>query len=380
MDGGTCGTVDISMYLCGLLVFMYMMDIRYLRMRLKRRHNKGGRPTPTSSSESNKQRIIHDLCDAIRSRNLSSVQQLIQENKDDGIGANINAPIDSMFAPVSISVFAKAILEGDVDIVNYLLEHGGADIHLHVGSDKETPLHLAVFAKNIDIIQLLLEHGSRVHANLSKMKGRSETIVKDPSAYSEVKLRNMVNAPDRMGRTPIHVLAMKPVHTGFRRYSAIPILNLLHENGGDVDAQDSEGNTALHMAVANGNVELVQRLLELAARYDIPNRDGRMAEDVFPEGWIGPTQRQNIERAKEVIRTYVIPSHGFKRIPPLPTKSIPRSSSSSSSSSSQKKKKHITKKKKNAITKRLVSRSLASSSLASSSLASSSLASSSLAS
>jgi hypothetical protein len=48
----------------------------------------------------------------------------------------------------------------------------------------------------------------------------------------------------------------------------------------DVNAQDGGGNTALHLAAANGNLRVVQALVHAEARLDIKNTKGERASDV----------------------------------------------------------------------------------------------------
>jgi len=70
--------------------------------------------------------------------------------------------------------------------------------------------------------------------------------------------------PDFLGRTPLHYATESSrVHT----------LDLLLNHGLDIDAVDSQGRTTLHFAAMNGNLEAVQRLLELGAKHHLVCKD-----------------------------------------------------------------------------------------------------------
>lgn len=51
----------------------------------------------------------------------------------------------------------------------------------------------------------------------------------------------------------------------------------LRYRSGLIDAQDAEGNTALHMAVQDGHEEAIAALLEYGSRRDIRNKEGLLA-------------------------------------------------------------------------------------------------------
>lgn len=52
--------------------------------------------------------------------------------------------------------------------------------------------------------------------------------------------------------------------------------SILIGRGCDLNARDVEGNTALHLALMQGNLQLVNELLEHGCRFDIANnRPGR---------------------------------------------------------------------------------------------------------
>jgi ankyrin repeat protein len=62
---------------------------------------------------------------------------------------------------------------------------------------------------------------------------------------------------------------------------------LVEEIGADVNAEDYDGNTALHQAAARGDVEMILYLVAKGADPRIINRDGQSTADMAN----GPVQR-----------------------------------------------------------------------------------------
>jgi ankyrin repeat protein len=107
-----------------------------------------------------------------------------------------------------------------------LLIERGADITEKDPIDSSTPLHLAARKGNAGIIALLLENGAEIDAR---------------ATYSAAE-------------TPLHFAARNP-----NQHSSI--IDLLIANGAAVDARASDDSTPLHLAAAEGNIELIPTLL-----------------------------------------------------------------------------------------------------------------------
>src|SRR6218665_1557126 len=75
------------------------------------------------------------------------------------------------------------------------------------------------------------------------------------------KAENLLAIRDRTGRTALHHCADQPTnHVDSKRIIQITEL-ILGQKGDIIDAQDNEGNTALHLAVINGNLPLTNLLI-----------------------------------------------------------------------------------------------------------------------
>merc|ERR1712137_1201725 len=111
-------------------------------------------------------------------------------------------------------------------LVGYLLECE-ADPSL-ANRDGITPLHTATKLKNYKMVETLL------------------------SINTETEEWTKVNARTNEGCTPAYFAAFD---------GSLDILALLYENGGDINKQDENGRTCLHIAALAGNIEMLKLLL-----------------------------------------------------------------------------------------------------------------------
>lgn len=92
-----------------------------------------------------------------------------------------------------------------------------------------------------------------------------------------------VNARDQRKRSaPLHFVAGSGrYHTGLGDGDSHTIARLLVASGADVDATDSGGSTALHIAVDTKDERLVEALLDSGARLDVRDEYGNTALHVL---------------------------------------------------------------------------------------------------
>ncbi len=87
----------------------------------------------------------------------------------------------------------------------------------------------------------------------------------------------LVNVRNAVGNTPLMHIAARPFAYEGANVDACAIAEVLIDAGADVNAQDTNGKTALNRAVAAGNVEMIRLLLKANARVDLVGKDRRTA-------------------------------------------------------------------------------------------------------
>lgn len=135
-----------------------------------------------------------------------------------------------------------------------LLKHEtGSDVNAQ-DKDQETPLHLASYYLSADLVKVLLDY------------------------------RAQVDAEDNCGLTPLHQLVLGNHKcrslSGIGRLEpwdsrAIYTAHLLLEHGADVNAQNKDNETPLHLASHLRLHELARLLLENGADVDVKKSEGK---------------------------------------------------------------------------------------------------------
>jgi ankyrin repeat protein len=158
------------------------------------------------------------IIQAIRNRDLDTVQELIRQ------GADVNATTSNGGTPLHY-----AAESGQYPLTRLLLQQG-ADVHILFQEDW-TPLHFAAKRGHVDIANLLISHGAAV------------------------------NMPQG---------AVSPLHVAVQERQRRMVVFLL-SHGARVDSSFKEGWTALHLAAQTGDIDVARLLLDAGAPINAPN-------------------------------------------------------------------------------------------------------------
>lgn len=171
-----------------------------------------------------------------------------------------------------------ACLNGRQQLVEYLLSR---PIEIDATDDvNATPLILAVLKGNLNVVQLLLQKNANI--NHQNAQGHSPLQYACSKGWSDVVATLLkhgadVNIRDKRGDTCLHRLA------SLGRVELIKVLlNKIPKP--NLDAQNAEGNTALHIACEDDEVSSALLLLDHGASVDIENRDKKSPFDLAKPG------------------------------------------------------------------------------------------------
>lgn len=222
-------------------------------------------------------------------------------------GADVNATGEGGITPLWLAVdFAGG------DMVKLLLQKG-ANASPHKPLDGQTPLHRMMGFEGkakTDVIRALVEGGAELEAK--NIRGE-RPLHSGAEAGDVARLTYLLekgadaNAADKEGNTPLHAAALGRhrdavkllVQKGAKvdartKAGESPLLRILHsqehekdeiydvartlvELGADKDAQNDEGETALHLAVISGSEAWLKTLLSLGVDVTKKQKKGKTA-------------------------------------------------------------------------------------------------------
>lgn len=182
--------------------------------------------------------------------------------------------INAQFGYYNINCINEAMDHENIDLIELLLQNG-ANVNSKT-STKDTILFKALEKKNIDVVKLLLTHGAKV--NILGQNGDSPltyAIENCDCQMVDTLLQNgaNVNFKNSNHDIPLIVAVDNPREN-------LEIVKILVQCGANLDAQDSYGNTALHLAVKNEDLELVKYLVEKIPNYLIKNKQEMTVIDI----------------------------------------------------------------------------------------------------
>lgn len=236
----------------------------------------------------NPNQVNTNLVPAIITLNIPILTLLLEH------GADINQTI--IFPSLSILYYAAE--RNKPKVVSFLLSKG-ADINIQLNNG-DTPLHVACRLGFETVVRILL-NDPNIKINLTNDEGDTALhkacdhpiivrMLLEKRAYimgdndENTPLHMTTNAKvtkmlidagaepwssNRFNQTPLHMISMK-------KGDYVKVAALLYP-GVNVNQQDDDGQTALHLASSHGNVKIAELLIEKAhASIDIVNDNGQM--------------------------------------------------------------------------------------------------------
>ncbi len=214
-------------------------------------------------------------------------------------GAQVNARSKYGLTPLTMAALpVHDVLVRELAVVKLLLE-GGAEVDGR-DSNGRTPLALSAgHSYKPDIVALLLDHGAEVNAPDRNGVTPLMLAVHERGFPEIVKFLiekgAQVDARSNNGSTPLHRAAQASISNRYLfrlfclpsihpdndrdieevRQRPLEMIQLLLENGAQVDARDEDGNTPLIVAAkGTDRPEIIQLLIEKGAKVNARNNDG----------------------------------------------------------------------------------------------------------
>jgi len=212
-----------------------------------------------------------------------------------------------------------AIEKGDIIAVKELTKEG-ADVNKLIRKGKYglylSPLIMSV-SKNYDIFTHLIENGARLNdidPNGFSVLNHFDFKENKYREYLIFMIRNGVDLSKKSpsGKQLIHNLA----NSYDKRYIAnnLDSIEILIDNGVDVNAIANNGSTPLHQAIVGGNFEAIKKLVELGADLTIKDKYNRTPPEYAKQvtqrrhsGVVRPNPLKGIEDSMVRIETLIVP-------------------------------------------------------------------------
>lgn len=226
-------------------------------------------PKPVPAAEelpTDKDSLKEQMFQAAHQRNVRRLESILAS------GINVNL-METTTADTPMMVACRA---GHADIVKLCLQYGARnDPHPDFG---QTALHAAVYHKSYECAAVLLSAAAPsqsdiIITNLKDPKG--QTPLHHAAQQGDIRMCNLlishggdISVTDAQGRNSLHICCAVGQKT---------CLAFLLDHCGDeyIEELDSSGNTALHTAVENGQLQCARLLLETAANPLARNHQGQ---------------------------------------------------------------------------------------------------------
>jgi uncharacterized protein len=226
------------------------------------------------------------------------------------------------------SALVMAAFSDHGDFAAFLLNRGADPNAAGAGY---TALHIAVLTYNRELVKALVAHRADLNARLTKgtpvrrfeddlvlpqsLAGATPFLV--AAHFAEVDImRDLASAgadtrlATTNGTTPLMAaiapdrrsLALRGARTRKAASPALEAVQLALQLGGDVNATNGNGDTALHIAAAKGSNAIVQLLVDKGARLDVRNKLGQTPLSLTQSTTLTDSARIRLKNTAELLR------------------------------------------------------------------------------
>ena len=195
-------------------------------------------------------------------------------------GSNVNVQNKEGRTPLFLGVknkheqLIKLLIENEADVTIGYKENSTDRIYLVRGKDKGRAAWHYVLAKK-HLLGLFLKRTNGGSVNVADFGAvlRSGWGKDPPEGTTDKILKECdFKFKELPGVTVLHIAS--------EENNEPEIIDLLVKSGANVNAQDAEGFTPLHMAAIHGNLKIVKKLVDLEADVNIVTTDGKNAAEL----------------------------------------------------------------------------------------------------
>ena len=178
----------------------------------------------------------------------------------------------------------KRLLESEADVNMKYKENASEKIYLVRGKDREKPAWHYVLVKKA-LLPLFLRRTKGGNVDVADF-GRvlKSGWGKDPPENVRKNINEMgATFPDTQSQTVLHVAS---------KSASLEIVDLLVKHKADINANDADGFTPLHLAAMYGNIQVVKKLVDADLNLKVDGKDAadlaRMNEETEIEEYLKP--------------------------------------------------------------------------------------------
>lgn len=220
------------------------------------------------------------------------------------------------------------------------------DVNFEIDDQGHTPLHWATAMANIPLIKLLIAlNANALHCNSRGFNCITKSTFYNncfkATSFPEIAsvLRICLITPDSNGRLPLHYLVELSVNKSKDPVVINSYMDTIIQNLGQEDYtllrmclnfQDNLGNTVLHLAALNLNLELCNKLCYLGSSMDVSNYDNETPGSILSKFNLVPPTSANSFLSPQLTKGQISTSSSILEAPveTTPGISLPQARSS----------------------------------------------------